>query len=61
MSIESKSNEVLWVEKYRPQKIDDTILPEKTKAAFSDSVNVTRGEQKIALFIEEQENSQNKH
>ena len=28
---------------------------EKTKAAFSDSVNVTRGEQKIALFIEEQE------
>jgi len=34
MSIESKSNEVLWVEKYRPQKIDDTILPEKTKAAF---------------------------
>jgi len=34
MSIESKTNEVLWVEKYRPQKIDDTILPEKTKAAF---------------------------
>ncbi len=28
---------------------------EKTKAAFSDSVNVTRGEQKIALFIEQQE------
>ena len=34
MSIESKTNEVLWVERYRPQKIDDTILPEKTKAAF---------------------------
>lgn len=34
MSIESKTNEVLWVEKYRPQRIDDTILPEKTKAAF---------------------------
>jgi DNA polymerase III delta prime subunit len=25
---------VLWVEKYRPQKINDTILPEKTKAMF---------------------------
>lgn len=34
MSIDAKMNETLWVEKYRPQKIDDTILPEKTKAAF---------------------------
>jgi DNA polymerase III delta prime subunit len=34
MSIDSKSNEVLFVEKYRPQRIDDTILPEKTKAMF---------------------------
>ena len=34
MSIDAKINEVLWVEKYRPQRIDDTILPEKTKAAF---------------------------
>lgn len=34
MPIEAKANEVLWVEKYRPQRIDDTILPEKTKAAF---------------------------
>lgn len=32
--LDAKSNEVLWVEKYRPQRIDDTILPEKTKAAF---------------------------
>lgn len=32
--VDAKSNEVLWVEKYRPQRIDDTILPEKTKAAF---------------------------
>jgi len=39
MSIESKTNEVLWVEKYRPQKIDDTILPEKTKAMFKKFVN----------------------
>ena len=34
MSIDAKANEVLFVEKYRPQKIDDTILPEKTKAMF---------------------------
>ena len=34
MSIDAKANEVLWVEKYRPQFIDDTILPEKTKAMF---------------------------
>jgi len=34
MSIDAKANEVLWVEKYRPQKINDTILPEKTKAMF---------------------------
>jgi DNA polymerase III delta prime subunit len=39
MSIDAKSNEVLWVEKYRPQKIDDTILPEKTKAMFKKFVN----------------------
>ena len=34
MSIDAKANEVLRVEKYRPQKINDTILPEKTKAMF---------------------------
>jgi len=34
MFIDAKSNEVLWVEKYRPQKIDDTILPEKMKQTF---------------------------
>ena len=34
MSIDAKSNEVLWVEKYRPQQIEDTILPAATKAAF---------------------------
>ena len=34
MSIDAKANEVLWVEKYRPQKIEDTILPSKTKAMF---------------------------
>lgn len=34
MSVEAKTNEVLWVERYRPQVIADTILPEKTKAMF---------------------------
>lgn len=34
MSIDAKTNEVLWVERYRPQVIADTILPEKTKAMF---------------------------
>lgn len=32
--VDAKSNEVLWVERYRPQKIDDTILPSKTKDIF---------------------------
>lgn len=34
MSIDTKANEVLWVERYRPQVIADTILPEKTKEMF---------------------------
>jgi len=32
--VDAKSNEVLWVEKYRPQRIDDTILPEQMKTTF---------------------------
>ena len=32
--IDAKSNEVLWVEKYRPQVVKDTILPSKTKESF---------------------------
>jgi DNA polymerase III delta prime subunit len=32
--IDAKANEVLWVEKYRPQKINDTILPDQMKEAF---------------------------
>jgi len=31
-------NEFLYVEKYRPQKIDDTILPESLKKTFKDFV-----------------------
>ena len=38
-SLTSKVNEVLWVERYRPQIIDDTILPEKTKAMFKKFVD----------------------
>jgi DNA polymerase III delta prime subunit len=32
--IDAKANEILWVEKYRPQKIDDTILPDQMKESF---------------------------
>lgn len=39
MSVDAKQNEVLWVERYRPQVIADTILPEKTKAMFKKFVN----------------------
>jgi len=39
MSIDAKANEVLWVEKYRPQRIEDTILPEKLKKTFQKFVS----------------------
>ena len=32
--IDSRDNQYLWVEKYRPQKIDDCILPESLKKTF---------------------------
>jgi len=31
-------NEFLWVEKYRPQTIDDVVLPESIKSTFKDFV-----------------------
>ena len=34
MMISAKTNEVLWVEKYRPQIIEDTILPDQMKETF---------------------------
>ena len=34
MAIDAKTNEVLWVEKYRPQRVDDTILSPKLKTTF---------------------------
>ena len=36
--IESQKDQFLWVEKYRPQKIDDCILPESLKQTFKDYV-----------------------
>ena len=35
-------NEILWVEKYRPNTIDDAILPSELKTTFSKFV--TNGE-----------------
>ena len=32
-------NEILWVEKYRPQSIDDCILPSELKQTFQQFVN----------------------
>ena len=34
MTIDFKNDEVLWVEKYRPRVIEDTILPQRTKETF---------------------------
>jgi DNA polymerase III delta prime subunit len=39
MTITTKSNEVLWVERYRPTVIADTILPQKTKDVFKKFVS----------------------
>lgn len=36
--IESRDDQFLWVEKYRPQKIDDCILPESLKKTFKDYI-----------------------
>lgn len=34
MTLETKNDEVLWVERYRPRRIEDTILPDQTKTIF---------------------------
>ena len=34
-----KSNQMLWVEKYRPHKIEDCILPQSIKSTFQEYVN----------------------
>jgi len=34
MALDIKEDELLWVQKYRPQKVADAILPETTKTSF---------------------------
>lgn len=46
--IESRDNQYLWVEKYRPQNIDDCVLPESLKNTFKQYVE--RGEIPTFLF-----------
>ena len=33
------NNEFLWVEKYRPKKVSETILPDELKQTFQNIVN----------------------
>ena len=42
------SNEFLWVEKYRPAKIEETVLPKSLKVTFQKIV--TGGELPNMLF-----------
>lgn len=37
--MDSIATELLWSQKYRPQKVSDTILPEKTKKSFQKFVD----------------------
>lgn len=37
--IDSTHTEYLWAQKYRPQKVADTVLPERTKNIFQNFVN----------------------
>lgn len=46
--IESRNEQFLWVEKYRPQNIDDCVLPESLKKTFKDYI--TQGELPTFLF-----------
>jgi DNA polymerase III delta prime subunit len=39
MNLESKNDEILWAQKYRPSRIQDTILPEKTKKSFQNFID----------------------
>jgi DNA polymerase III delta prime subunit len=39
MTIDCKHDEVLWVERYRPRVIEDTILPQRTKDTFKKYVS----------------------
>lgn len=39
MALDAKTEEILWVERYRPKTIEDTILPQKTKDVFQKFVS----------------------
>lgn len=39
MTLDTKENEFIWPEKYRPQRVADTILPEKIKNTFQKFVD----------------------
>jgi len=39
MSFDNQKDELLWAQKYRPSKVADTILPEKTKEIFQKFVD----------------------
>ena len=41
--IESRDDQFLWVEKYRPQTIDDCVLPDSLKNTFKEYI--AKGEQ----------------
>jgi DNA polymerase III delta prime subunit len=46
--IDSREDQFLWVEKYRPQKIDDCVLPESLKKTFKEYI--AQGELPTFLF-----------
>lgn len=46
--IDSRDEQFLWVEKYRPQKIDDCVLPESLKKTFKEYI--AQGELPHFLF-----------
>jgi replication-associated recombination protein RarA len=39
MPLDTLQKEVLWVERYRPRLIEDTILPQRTKDTFKKFVS----------------------
>lgn len=46
--IDSRADQFLWVEKYRPQKIDDCVLPDSLKKTFNEYIQ--QGELPTFLF-----------
>ena len=44
-------NDILWVEKYRPQKIEDIVGNEEAKAAFIDWLKGKSRSKKKAVLL----------